>query len=168
MRLHRPNPLLFNVWMEECLKLLSSSPLLSDKKVVALLKLQRIADEANTAFGFDDPSTSFRLSELRLQAILRVFDKRMQTWRDWVGDDVLDSMQNHSNHGKSGADLHSQHSFWGHFTKTQCQCGSSPWMVENTMHLITTTAILRSRLWMEAAFNQRPSCRAPLCRLTAL
>lgn len=97
MRLHRPNPLLFNVWMEECLRLLQGSPILNDKKVVALVKLQRIADEANTAFGFDDPSTSFSLSELRLQAILRVFDKRMKEWRDSVGTDVLDCMSNYSN-----------------------------------------------------------------------
>jgi hypothetical protein len=77
MRMKRPNILLFNSWMEECFNLLEKSKLIDDKRIVALLKLQRIADEANTAFGFDDASTSFSLSELRMQIILRIFDRRM-------------------------------------------------------------------------------------------
>jgi hypothetical protein len=89
--------------MEECLRLLQNSPVLNDKKVVALVKLQRIADEANTAFGFDDPSTSFSLSELRLQVILRVFDKRMKDWRDSTGKDVMDCTPDHSEHQRSPA-----------------------------------------------------------------
>jgi hypothetical protein len=89
MRLKRPNILLFNSWMEECFNILEKSKLLDDKRIVALLRLQRIADEANTAFGFDDASTSFSLSELRMQIILRIFDRRMQDWRRSVPDDVM-------------------------------------------------------------------------------
>ncbi|KAI8943132.1 hypothetical protein NX059_001163 [Plenodomus lindquistii] len=89
MRLKRPNILLFNSWMEECFVMLQKSKSLEDKRIVAQLKLQRIADEANTAFGFDDASTSFSLSELRLQIILRIFDRRMQDWRKSVPDDVM-------------------------------------------------------------------------------
>ncbi|CAI9625202.1 unnamed protein product [Alternaria burnsii] len=89
MRLKRPNILLFNSWMEECFNILEKSKLLDDKRIVAWLKLQRIADEANTAFGFDDASTSFSLSELRMQIILRIFDRRMQDWRKAIPDDVM-------------------------------------------------------------------------------
>ncbi|KAF1836279.1 hypothetical protein BDW02DRAFT_587509 [Decorospora gaudefroyi] len=89
MRLKRPNILLFNSWMEECSGMLEKSKLLDDKRIVVWLKLQRIADEANTAFGFDDASTSFSLSELRMQIILRIFDRRMQDWRKSVPDDVM-------------------------------------------------------------------------------
>jgi hypothetical protein len=89
MRLKRPNILLFNSWMEECFNILGKSKLIDDKRIVAWLKLQRIADEANTAFGFDDASTSFSLSELRMQIILRIFERRMQDWRKSVPDDVM-------------------------------------------------------------------------------
>lgn len=75
--------------MEEALTLLQKSPLINDKRVIAWLKLQRIADEANTAFGFDDASTSFSLSELRLQVILRIFERRMQDWKKSVPKEVM-------------------------------------------------------------------------------
>ncbi|KAF2005592.1 hypothetical protein P154DRAFT_313596 [Amniculicola lignicola CBS 123094] len=89
MRLRRPNVLPYNSWMEECLSLLQKSPLLDDRRVVAWLKLQRIADEANTAFGFDDASTSFSLSGLRLQVILRIFERRMEDWKNSVPAEVM-------------------------------------------------------------------------------
>lgn len=91
MRLKRPNILQFNSWMVECAAMLEKSNSIDDKRITAWLKLQRIADEANTAFGFDDASTSFSLSELRLQIILRVFDRRMQDWKRCVPDDVMTS-----------------------------------------------------------------------------
>ncbi|KAF2470167.1 uncharacterized protein BDR25DRAFT_226806 [Lindgomyces ingoldianus] len=89
MRLRRPNILLYNSWMEECLSLLQKSPILDDRRLVAWLKLQRIADEAMTAFGFDDASTSFSLSELRLQVILRIFERRMQDWKKSIPPEVM-------------------------------------------------------------------------------
>jgi hypothetical protein len=89
MRLRRPNILLYNSWMEECLCLLQKSPILDDKRIVAWVQLQRIADEANTAFGFDDASTSFSLSELRLQVILRIFERRMEDWRKGIPKEFM-------------------------------------------------------------------------------
>ena len=89
MRLKRPNILLFNSWMEECVVMLERSKLLDDRRIIAWLKLQRIADEANTAFGFDDASTSFSLSELRMQIILRIFDRRMHDWKKSVPKEVM-------------------------------------------------------------------------------
>jgi hypothetical protein len=89
MRFKRPNILLFNSWMAECVIMLEKSRLLDDRRTIAWLKLQRIADEANTAFGFDDASTSFSLSELRMQTILRIFDRRMRDWRKSVSEEVM-------------------------------------------------------------------------------
>jgi len=77
--------------MEESLSLLQKSPLLDDKRVVAWIKLQRIIDEGMSAFGFDDASTSFRLSELRLQVILRIFERRMEDWLKSCPPEVLTS-----------------------------------------------------------------------------
>lgn len=91
MRFRRPNILLYNAWMGECEALLLKSPKSEDKHLIAWLRLQRIADEAYTAFGFDDASTSFSLSELRLQAILKIFERRMQEWRKAVPDEVMTS-----------------------------------------------------------------------------
>ena len=89
MRFRRPNILLYNAWMGECEALLLKSPQMGDKRIIAWLRLQRIADEAYTAFGFDDASTSFELSELRLRAILKIFEQRMQEWRKSVPDEVM-------------------------------------------------------------------------------
>ena len=91
MRFRRPNILLFNAWMGECETMLIKSPKTEDKRLIAWLHLQRIADEAYTAFGFDDASTSFELSALRLQAILKIFERRMQEWRKAVPDEVMTS-----------------------------------------------------------------------------
>jgi len=93
MRLRRPNILLFNSWMEECQVLLQKSRILEDRRILACLRLQRIADEAYTAFGLDDASTSFTLSELRLQATLRIFDRRMQDWMNSIPAEVMTCTQ---------------------------------------------------------------------------
>jgi hypothetical protein len=67
--------------MGECEALLLKSPKIQDKTLI----------EAYTAFGFDDASTSFTLSELRLQAILKIFERRMQEWKQAVPDEVMTS-----------------------------------------------------------------------------
>lgn len=90
MRLRGPNILSFNSWMAESLSLLDKSPLLMDQRIAALVRLQRIADEATTAFGFDDASTSFSLDELRMQVTLRSFERRMEEWRQSTAPGVLD------------------------------------------------------------------------------
>ncbi|KAF1962220.1 hypothetical protein CC80DRAFT_522120 [Byssothecium circinans] len=88
VRLRRPNILQFNSWLEECQNILSLSPAIEDRRVIAWLKMQRTVDEAYNAFGFDDASTSFTLSELRVQAILRVFEKKMHDWKKSIPEDI--------------------------------------------------------------------------------
>ena len=90
MRLRGPNILSFNSWMAESLSLLDKSPLLVDQRIAAWVRLQCIADETTTAFGFDDASTSFSLDELRMQAILRSFERRMEEWKQSTAPGVLD------------------------------------------------------------------------------
>ena len=90
MRVRGPNILSFNSWMAESLLLLDKSPLLVDQRIAAWVRLQRIADEATTAFGLDDASTSFSLDELRMQVTLRSFDRRMEEWKQSTAQGVLD------------------------------------------------------------------------------
>ena len=90
MRVRGPNILSFNSWMAESLSLLDKSPLLVDQRIAAWVRLQRIADEATTAFGLDDASTSFSLDELRMQVTLRSFERRMEEWKQSTAPGVLD------------------------------------------------------------------------------
>lgn len=90
MRLRGPNILSFNSWMAESVSLLDKSPLLMDQRTTALVRLQRIADEATTAFDFDDASTSFSLDEPRMQVILRSFERGMEEWRQSTAPGILD------------------------------------------------------------------------------
>lgn len=135
MRLKRPNILLFNSWMEECLNMLEKSPLQTDQRTLAWLKLQRIADEANTAFGFDDASTSFSLSELRMQMILRIFERRMHDWRKSVPEEVLTlslTMEYHQSKSTLLAILSFELNV-NRCVQTCSRCGNLVWMAAATM-----------------------------------
>ncbi|GFN10443.1 hypothetical protein AtubIFM55763_011452 [Aspergillus tubingensis] len=81
MKTRRPNLLLFNDWMSECVKHLERSPNAVDRHMATWFELQRVVDEAMTSFGLDDTSSTAPLTESRLQAVLRWFDNRMQTWK---------------------------------------------------------------------------------------
>ncbi|MCJ1400807.1 hypothetical protein MMC11_004015 [Xylographa trunciseda] len=90
LRLRRPNMLLFNNWMGECLRLLEESPAILDRRLAALVTLQRIADEASTSFGFDDPSTTISLSETHTMAIVKSFERHMEEWKRIHSPDIVD------------------------------------------------------------------------------
>lgn len=81
MKTRRPNLLLFNDWMSECVKHLERSPNAVDRHMATWFELQRVVDEAMTSFGLDDTSSTAPLTESRLQAVLRWFDNRMQSWK---------------------------------------------------------------------------------------
>lgn len=133
MRLKRPNILLFNSWMEECLNMLEKSPLQADQRTLAWLKLQRIADEANTAFGFDDASTSFSLSELRMQMILRIFERRMHDWKKSVPKDVLTlTLKMEYHQSKSIPSLNPGNGCLNSTSQTCSPCGNSAWTAAAT------------------------------------
>ncbi|KAJ5170332.1 Transcription factor, partial [Penicillium coprophilum] len=89
MKTRRPNLLQFNDWMSECLKHLENSPHQMDKHVAMWFELQRITDEAMSSFGLDDTSTTSPLTESRVQAVLRWFDKRLETWKKNIPSELL-------------------------------------------------------------------------------
>ena len=89
MKTRRPNLLQFNDWMNECVQQLERSPHRIDQHLAVWFELQRITDEAMSSFGLDDTSASSPLTESRVQAVLRWFDKRMETWRKSTPNDML-------------------------------------------------------------------------------
>ncbi|KAJ5157194.1 uncharacterized protein N7482_008294 [Penicillium canariense] len=89
MKTRRPNLLQFNDWMDECVKQLERSPHRTDRQLAVWFELQRITDEAMSSFGLDDTSASSPLTESRVQAVLRWFDKRMDAWRRSTPNDML-------------------------------------------------------------------------------
>ncbi|KAK1149373.1 hypothetical protein N8T08_006596 [Aspergillus melleus] len=60
-----------------------------DKHMATWFELQRIVDEAMTSFGLDDTSSTTPLTESRIQAILRWFDSRVQSWMKNVPPELL-------------------------------------------------------------------------------
>lgn len=89
MKTRRPNLLQFNDWMVECVKHLECSPHRTDQHLAIWFELQRITDEAMSSFGLDDTSATLPLTESRVQAVLRWFDKRMDTWTKKTPSDML-------------------------------------------------------------------------------
>lgn len=94
MKTRRPNLLLFNDWMSECVKHLGRSPHSLDRHLAKWFELQRITDEAMASFGLDDTSSATPLTESRIQAVLRWFGNRMQSWKDNIPPDMLTGKTN--------------------------------------------------------------------------
>lgn len=89
MKTRRPNLLQFNDWMTECVTQLERSPHWADRYIAIWFELQRIVDEAMSSFGLDDTTSTTPLTESRVQAVLRWFDKRMETWKKNTPIDML-------------------------------------------------------------------------------
>ncbi|KAJ5545877.1 hypothetical protein N7494_003462 [Penicillium frequentans] len=81
MKTRRPSLLQFNEWMAECVSMLEKSPHQTDQRLAVWFQLQRITDESLSSFGLDDTSSLSTLTESRVQAVLRWFDKQMELWR---------------------------------------------------------------------------------------
>jgi hypothetical protein len=90
-RMRRPPMLQFNNWMSDCLSRLEKSPSGLDRRLAAWVRLQRIADEASTSFGFDDPSTSISLMESRMHVIVKAFERRLEDWKKETAPELIDS-----------------------------------------------------------------------------
>jgi hypothetical protein len=76
----RPNMMPFTRWMAESVDLLEQSPAAAptDKRFAAWVRLQRLVEEAGSAFGFNDPNCSVSLNQPRVQLTLRAFDKQLK------------------------------------------------------------------------------------------
>lgn len=90
-RMRRPPMLQFNNWMSDCLSRLEKSPSDLDRRLAAWVRLQRIADEVSTSFGFDDPSMSISLTESRMHVIVKAFERRMEEWKKETARELIDS-----------------------------------------------------------------------------
>ncbi|KAI9931815.1 hypothetical protein MW887_010394 [Aspergillus wentii] len=89
IKTRRPNMLMFNDWMRECVKHLERSPIPVDRHMAAWFELQKITDEAMASFGLDDTSSTAPLTESRVQAVLRWFDNRMQSWKNNIPTEMF-------------------------------------------------------------------------------
>lgn len=89
MRTRRPNLLPYNDWIKECVRLLSRSPHESDRRYASWFGLQTITDEALSSFGLDDTSSTALLSETRVNSVLRLFDKKMEDWKEDIDPEFL-------------------------------------------------------------------------------
>ncbi|KAL1846292.1 hypothetical protein Plec18170_009281 [Paecilomyces lecythidis] len=89
MRTRRPNLLLYNDWVKECVNHLAGSPHILDRRMATWFELQKMVDEAMTSFGLDDTSSTAPLTESRVQAVLRWFENRMQDWKKNTPPDLL-------------------------------------------------------------------------------
>lgn len=89
MRTRRPNLLAYNDWIKECVRTLSRSPHESDKRYASWFGLQIITDEALSSFGLDDTSSTAVLSETRVNGVLRLFDKKMDDWKEDIDEEFL-------------------------------------------------------------------------------
>lgn len=95
MKTRRPNLLQFNDWMVECVRHLERSPHRTDQHLAIWFELQRVTDEAMSSFGLDDTSTTSPLTESRVQAVLRWFDKRMEAWKTNTPSEMLTGKLHH-------------------------------------------------------------------------
>lgn len=73
--------LVYNDWIQECVRMLSRSPISSDRQLAIWFGLQKITDETLHAFGLDETSSIAPLTEARVRSVLRLFDKRVEDWR---------------------------------------------------------------------------------------
>ncbi|MCJ1315312.1 hypothetical protein MMC15_000629 [Xylographa vitiligo] len=80
----------FSHYMGECLRLLEDSPMILDRRLTALVILQRIAEETSTSFGFNDESTAQNLSEDHTQVIIKSFERRMEKWKTFHSPHIID------------------------------------------------------------------------------
>lgn len=73
----------FTNWMAECVEFIekSADAAPTDRRLVEWVKIQRIAEEAGTAFAFDDPSATVSLMEPRVQFTLKGFEKQLEDWK---------------------------------------------------------------------------------------
>jgi hypothetical protein len=77
--------------MGECLDLLSHSSDIINRRTAAWVKLHRITEETAQYIGLDDASTKVELSDSRLTAALKNFERRMEDWLRTTEPELLQS-----------------------------------------------------------------------------
>ncbi|KAF4987402.1 hypothetical protein F66182_16757, partial [Fusarium sp. NRRL 66182] len=60
-----------------------------NRRYASWFGLQTITDEALSSFGLDDTSSTALLSETRVNSVLRLFDKKMEDWKEDIDPEFL-------------------------------------------------------------------------------
>ncbi|KAL9125505.1 MAG: hypothetical protein Q9217_005307 [Psora testacea] len=93
MSLRLPNALRFTSYMGECLDVLETSPdaAPTDRRFTAWIRVQRIVEDCVNTFSLDDPESTVSLADVRVQTLLRGYEKQMEEWRKALEPGTLDS-----------------------------------------------------------------------------
>ncbi|WPH02653.1 Hypothetical protein R9X50_00551800 [Acrodontium crateriforme] len=84
--MRRPNMLRASSYIRDCVSHLEQAPeiLASDHILLKWAKLMMIGEEISVSFSYDDPGGIASISELRVQMMLKDFEKRLSFWRSTV------------------------------------------------------------------------------------
>ena len=76
--------------MDECVEILENSPdaLPSDKLLVQCIKLCHLMEDVGVEFLTDYPCSVASLSEPRVQNTLKLFEKRLEQWKQEIPRDL--------------------------------------------------------------------------------
>ena len=93
LSLRLPNALRFTSYMGECLDVLETSPdaAPTDKRFIAWIRIQRIIEDCVNAFGLDDPESTVSLEDIRIQNMLKGFEKQMEEFRRTIQPGVMNA-----------------------------------------------------------------------------
>ncbi|KPM43980.1 hypothetical protein AK830_g2648 [Neonectria ditissima] len=86
----RPSVLRYGPWVERCIKTLEMAPFLhlNDSRLLAWVKLQRLAEESLAMVGFDEASP-VDFSDARTRFILKHCGDSVTRWRQSIAKDIM-------------------------------------------------------------------------------
>ncbi|KAK7408438.1 hypothetical protein QQX98_009365 [Neonectria punicea] len=86
----RPSVLRYGPWVERCIKTIEMAPFLhlNDSRLLAWVKLQRLAEEGLAMVGFDEAS-SVDFSDARTRFILKHCGDSVTRWRQSIAEDIM-------------------------------------------------------------------------------
>ena len=81
--LRMPNFLRFTSWMDDCLKVLETSPEAAptDRRLAAWVRIQRLVEECNVTFSLDDPGSDVSLADHSTAQTLKGYERQFETLR---------------------------------------------------------------------------------------
>lgn len=90
LSLRRPNMLRYDCWIEDCICVLEALPFvhLNDRRLIAWVKLQRLAEESLTAAGLEKGSFN-SWSDARSRFILKGCVEQVEKWRQSIPEIVM-------------------------------------------------------------------------------
>lgn len=91
MGLHRPNLVRWNPFMDDCMRLLQSSPdaAPSDTYFCHLVWTHHLSEEAGTHFGIEDPTSLVSITDPRVRYGLKGLERDLEQYKDSVSPDLL-------------------------------------------------------------------------------